>query len=226
MNEVFPGVWKRGKQLFTKAMVKGDETFTRSIVTIGSNEFREWDPGKSKPAAAVVKGLKVFPIRESCKILYLGAASGATASFFSDIIGPEGVIYAVEVSERSVRDLNMTSEKRGNIIPVLADARKPAEYEWIEPVDIVYEDVASDDQTPIIIRNSERFLKHGGYAIIAIKARSIDVTKDPRQVYRQELKKLNHHFKILDKVELDPLEKDHLFVVMEPIRPKKQRTIK
>jgi fibrillarin-like pre-rRNA processing protein len=216
MREVFPGVWKRGKQLFTLSLVKGDSTYAKSLLRQDKNDYREWDPGKSKPAAAIMLGLKSFPIKEKCKILYLGVASGATASFLSDILGPDGVIYGVEISERAVRDLNITAQKRGNIIPVLADARKPEEYGWIEPVDIVYEDVASDDQIPIMIRNAKRFLKPGGHAVIAIKARSIDVTKDPGQVYRQELPKLQQHFIILEKVKLDPFEKDHLFVVMKP----------
>ncbi|MBN2331420.1 MAG: fibrillarin-like rRNA/tRNA 2'-O-methyltransferase, partial [Candidatus Aenigmarchaeota archaeon] len=207
-------VWKRGKQLFTKGLVKGDVTYSKGLMSMGADEFREWDPNKSKPAAAIMRGIREFPLEAGSKVLYLGAASGATASFFSDIVGSGGVIYAIEVSERSVRDLNITSEKRGNIIPILADARKPEEYGWIEPVDVVYEDVASDDQIPIIIRNASRFLKKGGYAVIAIKARSIDVTKDPKKVFREELVKLERSFKVIDKVELEPYELDHMFVVM------------
>lgn len=214
MERVFPGVWTSRKRLFTRSLIKDDKTYSKNIVKEGKDEYREWDPKKSKPAAAILKGLKTFPIKEKCKILYLGAASGATASFFSDIIGEDGIIYAVEVSERSVRDLNNVSERRGNIVPILADARKPENYEWVEPVDVVYEDVASDEQTPIIIRNSEKFLKKGGTAMIAIKARSIDVVKEPRKVYSEELGKLEKHFKILEKIELDPYEKDHMFVVM------------
>ena len=218
MREAYPGVWKEGKQLFTKALVKGDNTYTKSLITKNGDEFREWDPKKSKPAAAMLRGIKGFPLKEGSKVLYLGAASGATASFFSDIVGTEGIIYAIEISERSVRDLNMTSERRGNIIPILADARKPEEYGWIEPVDVVYEDVASDDQIPIIIRNASRFLKRDGHAVIAIKARSIDVTKDPRKVFKEELGKLVKSFRVIEKVELEPYELDHMFVIMRPKR--------
>jgi fibrillarin-like pre-rRNA processing protein len=113
-----------------------------------------------------------------------------------------------------VRDLNPVAEKRGNIVPIVGDARKPEEYSWIEKVDVVFEDVASDDQSPIMIRNCERFLKPDGFAMIAIKARSIDVVKEPGEVYKQEIAKLEQHFRILEKVRLDPFEKDHLFVVM------------
>ena len=57
--------------------------------------------------------------------------------------------------------------------------------------------------------------QENGHAIIAIKSQSIDVTKPPRQVYKECLQELEKHFEILDKVELDPYEKYHLFVVMK-----------
>jgi fibrillarin-like pre-rRNA processing protein len=218
MKQVFPGVFRKGRQLFTKSMLKGYTAFSNTVLTIGKDEYREWDPNKSKPAAAIMKGLKDFPLRKGSKVLYLGAASGATCSFFSDIIGEEGVIYAVEFSERTAMDLNITSEKRGNIIPILADARRPEQYEWVEPVDIIFEDVASDEQSKILIRNAGRFLKPDGIAMIAIKARSINVVKDPKQVYREQLKILGKEFTITEKLELDPYEKDHMFAVLKPKR--------
>jgi fibrillarin-like pre-rRNA processing protein len=215
MNQIFPGVFRKGRQLFTKSIVRGFSAFSKTVLTVGSDEYREWDPDKSKPAAAIARGLKDFPLKAGDKVLYLGAASGATCSFFSDIIGNSGVIYAVEFSERTAMDLNIISEKRANIIPILADARKPEQYEWVEPVDVLFEDVASDDQSPILIRNAEKFLKPTGTAMIAIKARSIDVTKEPRTVYKEQLAILEKHFKVIEKLELDPFEKDHMFAVLK-----------
>ncbi|MBW1840038.1 MAG: fibrillarin-like rRNA/tRNA 2'-O-methyltransferase, partial [Deltaproteobacteria bacterium] len=149
------------------------------------------------------------------KVLYLGIASGSTASFFSDIVGKDGVIYGVEISERCMRDLNPMAEKRGNIVPILADSRKPETYDWVEKVDLVFQDVATNDQSEIIIRNCKEFLKPDGFAMLAIKSRSIDVTKKPEQIYKQEVKKLSSFFEIIDKVKLDPYEKDHLFTLMK-----------
>ncbi|MFH0956629.1 MAG: fibrillarin-like rRNA/tRNA 2'-O-methyltransferase, partial [Candidatus Aenigmatarchaeota archaeon] len=168
-----------------------------------------------KPAAAIAKGLKGFPLKAKDKVLYLGAASGATCSFFSDIVGESGIIYAVEFSERSAMDLNIISEKRGNIIPILADARKVEQYAWVEPVDVLFEDVASDDQARILVMNAERFLKPAGVAMIAIKSRSIDVVKEPAVVYREQLEILEKHFRVVEKLTLDPYEKDHMFVVLK-----------
>ena len=215
MKTIFPGVLKDGKRLFTKSLVPGQKNFTKSIVKRGKEECREWDPNKSKAAAAIMKGIRNFNLKKNDKVLYLGIASGSTASFFSDIIGNNGVIYGVEISERCVRDLNTVAEKRGNIVPILANARKPDDYSWIEPVDVVFQDVATDDQSEILIRNCQHFLKKKGTAMIAIKSRSIDVTKPPREIYKQEVAKLQKGFKILDRVELDPYEKDHLFLVLK-----------
>ena len=51
--------------------------------------------------------------------------------------------------------------------------------------------------------------------MMVIKARSMDVVKEPREVYKQELQKLEKHFKVIEKMELEPFEKDHLFILMK-----------
>jgi fibrillarin-like pre-rRNA processing protein len=214
-KKIFPGVISSGSRLFTKNLFPGNRTFAKSLVKISGQEFREWNPYRSKAAAAILKGIRNFPIKEGSKILYLGISSGSTASFLSDIIGLSGVIYGIEISERSMRDLTQLAEKRSNIVPILADARKPETYSWIEPVDIIYQDVATNDQSEILIRNCREFLIPGGFALLTIKARSIDVTKPPKQIFKQEQAKLKKHFKIFDAVELEPYEKDHSFFVMQ-----------
>ncbi len=213
MKEIFPGVWKDGKRLLTLNLVNG-KNYSEELVKDGKKEYRVWDPNRSKPAAAILKGLKLFPVKPGSSVLYLGIASGQTASYFSDIIGENGVIYGVEISERSVRDLNPIAERRGNIVPILSNAKTPGEYSWIEKVDVVFQDVASDDQSEVFIRNCKEFLKPSGIGMLSIKARSIDVTKEPKEIYKKELVKLEEHFEVLEKLELDPFEKDHMFVVV------------
>jgi fibrillarin-like pre-rRNA processing protein len=214
MEEVFAGVFRHGGRLLTLNPQPGRRLFTEQLVLVAGKEYRIWDPTKSKPAAAIAKGLKQFPVKEGSKVLYLGIASGQTSSYFSGIIGPKGIIYGVEISERCFRELMPTAQMLKNIVPVLADARKPETYNWIEHVDVIMEDVATNDQSEIMIRNAELFLKKGGHAMMVIKSRSIDVTREPRDIYKQELKKLSKHFKIIQSLELDPLEKDHLFILM------------
>lgn len=213
----FDGVFFIDGKFVTINLVPGERVYGEELIKIDKIEYRIWDFWRSKPAAAIKKGLKEFPLKRGFSILYLGIASGTTSSHFSDIIGREGIVYGVDIAERVLRELVPHAEKRGNIIPILADARKPEEYEnkIFEKVDIVYEDVASDDQIPILIRNCQKFLSPKGFAMIAIKSQSIDVTKPPKEIYKKCLEELEKHFEILDKVELDPYEKAHMFVVMK-----------
>ncbi|MBI1978571.1 MAG: fibrillarin-like rRNA/tRNA 2'-O-methyltransferase [Candidatus Aenigmarchaeota archaeon] len=212
----FYGVFKIKGKISTINLVPNQKVYGEELIKEKSVEYRVWDFWRSKPAAAIKNGLKGLPIEDGIKVLYLGIANGTTASHFSDIIGKNGLIYGVEISDRPFRELIPTAEKRGNVIPILANARKPEDYENVvlSKVDVVYEDVASDDQVQIMIRNCEKFLKPDGFAIIVIKSQSIDVTKHPRQVYKECLQELEKYFEIIDKVELDPYEKFHLFVVM------------
>ncbi len=79
-------------------------------------------------------------------------------------------MYAVEFSHRSGRDLVNMAKKRTNVIPIIADARKPLEYRlFVSMVDVVFADVAQPDQARIIGINSKYFLKNGGHFVISIK---------------------------------------------------------
>jgi len=217
MNEIFSGIFfdeKTGK-LFTLNTRPGQRVYGEKLISIGNKEYREWIPSRSKLSAAIKKGLKNVPIKKGSKILYLGSATGTTPSHISDIVGEEGVIFSVEFSERMMRDFLKLCSQRKNLVPILADARKTKEYEdLVEKVDLVYCDIAQPDATEIAIRNCEKFLKRGGYLMLSIKSRSVDVTKPPERIYKEEIKKLKKSgFKILDWVKLDPYEKDHAFIL-------------
>jgi fibrillarin-like pre-rRNA processing protein len=207
----FEGIFLIDGKLATINLVPGQKTANEELIKINGIEYRLWDSHTSKPAAAMKCGLKEFLIKKGMKILYLGLASAKTATFFSDIIGKEGIIYGVEISERVLREAIQPSEIRGNIIPILADARRTELYENVvlEKVDCVYEDVADPDQVGIFIRNCKKFLKKNGFGMIALKTRSMDVLKEPKKIYKETRKTLEDDFNILDFVELDPFEKDH-----------------
>jgi fibrillarin-like pre-rRNA processing protein len=164
-------------------------------------------------AAAILNGLKEVPINEKSRILYLGASTGTTVSHCSDI-AKQGIIYALEFSERVFRSLIELSKRRKNIVPILADARKPEDYYWIEEVDVVYCDIAQPDESLIAIRNTDEFLKPGGYVLIAIKSQSIDVTKDPKKIYEEEKGKLKKSgFSVLQLLDLEPYEEKHAMIL-------------
>ena len=181
-------------------------------------EYRLWDPYRSKLAAAILKGLKIVPIRDGHKVLYLGAASGTTASHVSDIVGESGHVYCVEFAPRSIRELvNNVCEFRMNMSPILADARFAERYSaLVEKVDDVYCDIAQLEQAKILADNADLFLKEDGWITLAVKARSIDVTKEPSEVYRREIETLKKRgFQVSEVVYLEPYDKAHAMVVAQ-----------
>lgn len=207
-------IYNFGREYATLSIAPKKKVYDEKIIRRGKDEFRIWDPTKSKLGAALQKGLKTTPFFKGMKILYLGAANGTTPSHISDIIGEKGLLYSVEFSPRSIRDLISVSRSRKNLIPILADARMPDTYaNRIEKVDLIYCDVAQPDQTEILLRNAKLFLKKGGHLMIAIKARSINVVRRPKEIYAEQRAKLNKDFNILEELNLHPLEKDHAFFV-------------
>ncbi len=220
LKRLFPGVYSiendSEKTLVTINLTPRKKFYTEQLIIFKGIEYRTWNPFKSKLAAAIRKGLKEMPITRDKKILYLGVASGTTCSHISDIIGMGGHIWGVDFASRPVRDLiEGLAKHRNNVSPILGDARYPKSYAVMLPrVDIIYSDVAQPDQADIVIQNSRILLKPGGWILLAVKSRSIDVIREPHKIYDEEINKLKKSgFKILESLILDPFEKDHAFVI-------------
>jgi fibrillarin-like pre-rRNA processing protein len=203
------------KRLATINYVEGNQVYGEKLYKKGGVEYRIWDPFRSKLAAALMIGLEVFPIKKGTIILYLGASTGTTVSHISDIVDYNGMIFAVEHASRVARDfLDRVAAYRKNIIPILQDARHPEQYFSIYgKVDLVYSDIAQPDQTDIAISNCKMFLKDGGYLFMTIKTRSIDVTKSPKKIIEEEVKKLQANFDVIQNMDLQPYDKDHAMIV-------------
>ena len=179
-------------------------------------EYRIWNPRRSKLAAALLNGLKNLELDDASKVLYLGASTGTTVSHISDIV-TNGRIYAVEFSPTTAKKLVQLSRQRPNIAPILGDATKPKGYlNIVEKSDLVYCDVAQPTQTELFMRNMNLFCKEDGVGLLMIKARSIDVVQKPKKVFKEQEKKLKEKgFKIIEKVKLEPYEKDHIAFLVE-----------
>lgn len=178
-------------------------------------EYRVWNPFRSKLASAIVAGVEDIHVKPGAKLLYLGAASGTTVSHASDVVGPTGLVYAVEFSHRSGRDLINVAKRRTNIIPIVEDARYPLKYRMlVGMVDVIFADVAQPDQARIVAHNAQYFLKNGGHFVISIKANCIDSTVAAEAVFASEIKKLQGmQFKPKEYVTLEPYERDHAVVI-------------
>ncbi|MBW3018192.1 fibrillarin-like rRNA/tRNA 2'-O-methyltransferase [Candidatus Woesearchaeota archaeon] len=207
---------RRGKKhfLLTKNLVPGVSVYGERLVKDNDTEYREWNPNKSKLAAAILKGIHQVNLKQGSVVLYLGASTGTTVSHVSDIVGKEGFVFALDSAPRVVRELVFLCEERPNIAPILADANQPGAYkERVAGVEWLYQDISQKHQVDIFLKNADMFLKPGCFALLAVKARSIDVTKDPSVLFDEVKKKLEEKMKIVDKVLLAPFQKDHCLFV-------------
>jgi fibrillarin-like pre-rRNA processing protein len=210
------GIYKLKNKIFTEnpKSCKGKKVYNERLVKYKGKEFRAWNPYRSKLAAAILNGISI-KIKPNSNVLYLGAATGTTVSHISDIL-KEGTIFSVENSPIAVKKLMSVCEKRNNIIPILEDANHPDRYSIIVPtVDIVYQDISQRNQAEIFIENINRYLGKNGIGIIMVKARSIDVSLEPKKAFDNVCLKLeNSGFKILKKLNLNPYEKDHAAIMI------------
>jgi fibrillarin-like pre-rRNA processing protein len=204
------------KSLATKNLVPGIKVYDEKLINYMNVEYRLWNPYRSKLAAAILNGLKELPIKPSTKVLYLGSATGTTVSHVSDIVGEKGIIYAVDIAPRVMREfLTKCAQHRKNIIPVLADARKPKSYyNIVDEVDVIYTDIAQPQQAAVVIANSEFYLKKGGKILFIIKAMSIDVTQKADITFQMEIDELkNSGFNVIQTLNLEPYDIDHALVL-------------
>jgi len=203
------------KKLATENLMPGNQVYNEKLLNVKGVEYRIWNPFRSKLAASIMNGLKDFPFNKKSDVLYLGVSTGTTISHISDIVGQDGTIFGIEHATRVARDfLDRVASHRKNIVPIIQDARKPEEFFSVyKKVDVVYVDIAQPDQTDIAIENCKLYLKSGGYLFLIIKTRSIDVTKDPKRVIKNEIKKLELLFEIKQTIDLQPYDKDHAMVV-------------
>ncbi|MFO8016361.1 MAG: fibrillarin-like rRNA/tRNA 2'-O-methyltransferase [Candidatus Woesearchaeota archaeon] len=235
IKQKFKGIYTDGRRIYTKNLAPGNNPFDDRLLREKGAEYRQIDPGKSKLAAALTNGASQIGVKPGDIVLYLGASHGYTPSFVSDITGDEiddnemksrddnrgsriqgGFVFALDFAPRVVRDLVFVCAKRRNMAPIMADASQPETYahQLLQP-DFIYQDIAQRDQAEIFIRNCSVFLRKGGFAFLAVKSRSIDISRKPKKIFREVRGKLEGSgvLTVVDYRELDPFQKDHCVFV-------------
>ena len=205
------------KRLATMNLDPGRSVYGERLIRVGKKEYRVWDAFRSKLAASILKGIKPVPICPGAKVLYLGSASGTTASHVSDIVAEDGAVYCVDFASRAMRELiNSLCTDRRNVHPILEDARFPGRYTRIVgTVDSIYCDIAQPEQARVLADNADLYLKKGSGSMLAIKSRSVDVTLSPSDIFEKEIQVLsNRGFEVKSVVRLEPFDRDHAMVSM------------
>ena len=209
-------IYLKDDKIATKNLNPGIKVYGEELYQEEDFEYRVWNPYRSKLAAALLNGLENLILKDDLKVLYLGASTGTTVSHVSDIVR-NGVIYAVEFSPITAKKLIKLSSIRENIAPILADATKPKTYlNLVENIDLLYCDVAQPTQSELFMDNMNLFSKEYTQGLLMIKARSINVTIKPKKIFKEEEKKIKEKgFKIIEKIKLEPYEKDHIGFLIE-----------
>jgi fibrillarin-like pre-rRNA processing protein len=210
------GVFHDNKYIYTESIAGATQVYGENLKTQDGVVYREWNPTRSKLGAAIKLGTSQIGIVPGASVLYLGASSGTTVSHVADMVGKEGSVYALEFSPTSTRQLFKVVDKWPNVAPLLFDASKPEEYMDLVPaVDVVFQDIAQRQQLRIFVENCQSYLKQGGFGLLAVKARSIDVTRKPKEIFAEVEAELLKYMPIVDKRVLDPFEKDHIMFVIK-----------
>lgn len=213
-SKIFEVYEANKRRLYTINLTPGKKVYDERLVNEGGVEYREWNARKSKLAAAILKGSPNIFIRKKDVVLYLGCSYGTTVSHVSDIVGEGGFVFALDFAPRVMRDMVFAAEDRKNIAPILGDANKPGSYiDKVCTADVVYQDIAQRNQVDIFLKNVNLFLKKEGYCLLAVKARSVDVTKKPKDIFAEVRQRLEKELTIVDYRTLEPYQLDHALFI-------------
>ncbi len=201
-------------ELFTRAAGLPPAVYGERWVSRDGLDYRSFEPGRSKISAAVVHGWTGPLPTPGERWLYLGAATGTTASHVSDLVGSEGRVYAIERSPRPFSRLLWLAERWTPIRPILGDARSPRDYAAVVPtVDGLYADIAQPDQVEIVRQNAELFLEGPGAAVVfALKTASLGRDRTPADHLAIAERSVGADVELVPSVRLDPFHRGHFLV--------------
>ena len=216
MQLISENVFTDNNKIYTLSDYK-KSVYGEKVIVKNNKFYREWNPFRSKIAAALMRKLNKLNINENSTILYLGCASGTTVSHISDI-AKKGLIFALDISQKEMNLLYLKLKNRNNIAPILADANNPQNYSKNmnnQKVDIIIQDLATPKQIDILLKNSDLYLKDGGEIYFSLKIKSISQIKKQTDILEEVKTKLNKKFKILKSVNLRKYEDNHWLLYLK-----------
>ncbi|KAL6566841.1 hypothetical protein OROMI_015245 [Orobanche minor] len=163
------------KNLAPGEALYGDELIYVQDADRSDVEYRLWNPRRSKLGAAILGGLANIWIKPGSRVLYLGDVCGITVLQLSDLVGPDGLIYVVGLSN-NVAD---AVDNRLNVITISEKFYLNPNYRMVVGMvdvmfaDIVYPDTVDPMQmTMDIATNACFYLRAGGHYMITTQADS------------------------------------------------------
>ena len=203
------------KKLATLSNMSTNQDYKENLVQTNGKRYSIWNPYMSKLAAAIINGMEIFPILKKTKILYLDPTTEKTVKHISNIVGINGKIFVVrDVMKNSKNFLEQIVKNRSNIFTIIPDKTNPARLTGMtEMVDVIYIDIAEHNQTEIAIQNCKNHLRIGGFLMLIVPTKNIDIANNPSKKNQEERKKLQTSFDIIQEINLMDFFKEYSMVI-------------
>ena len=158
------------EQLATKNIVEGTKTHKEKIVIVNDEEFLEWNPYKSKLAAAIRNGLQILPIIKNSKVVCINLLEESTILHISNIVDSGGSVFVIDVNKNKKSFLNKLVDTHKNIIPIY-DAADELSFSssMTGKVDALYVDIPESEQIETIVEKYGSLLKNEGFLMLIAK---------------------------------------------------------
>lgn len=204
---------RQGRTFFTRALGRPPAAHGERVRWIGESLWRPMEPSRTKLGAALARGLSEIFLSPGTDVLYLGAATGTTASHVADIVGPSGTVYAVEKSPRAFMRLLSVSKRWPNLAPLLKDAHVPQDYLGVVPmVGAIYADISQPDQVALVRENAALMLRDSGALLFAVKLSSMGRERTEQEHAEAVRRELERDFQIHEEIPLEPFYRKHVFL--------------
>ena len=221
------------EQLATKNMVKGVKTRKEKIVIVNDEEFLEWNPYKSKLAAAIRSGLQILPIIKNSKVVCICPLEESTILHISNIVGNGGSVFVIDVNKNKKSFLNKLVNTHKNIIPIYDTIDELSFSSSITgKVDALYVDITEAEQIKQIVDKCELLLKNEGFLMLVAKKDDNAILENDIVGWMAEQRaglnkireitaKLKSQFEIIQEINLginyamEPYHKLHAFILAQ-----------
>lgn len=160
------------------------------------------------------KIIKSVPLRKGDKILDIGSGFGFYAYQFSDLVGPKGKVYAIDIMDTYIKFLTAFNEKYhyANVLPVLSktndiSVKEQADVAFMCSLYHVIHSWSPERERNPFIKSIKRALKPGGYLVIADNAFAHGKELHNLYLYKELIQAQLHFygFRLEKAVDITPL---------------------
>ncbi|KAK1386711.1 putative mediator of RNA polymerase II transcription subunit 36b [Heracleum sosnowskyi] len=143
-------------------------------------EYRVWDPLRSKLGAAIHHGVTNIWIKPGSRVLYMGNVCGLTISDLSDLVGLEGLVYVVGLSN----DVADMAGKRPNVLTIKTKCDYHYLYRMlVGMVDVMFAEIDHhpeqqfSNEGAFVVNNARYYLRAAGHYMISRQVKAMNSTR-------------------------------------------------